>query len=152
MPMWNAWAGKDLMDLTTRTTRCATCAWVDMLCVTPHPTRLLCISCWLLKHISTTVFAHVMLEKGKCVGRWALQSGKPHLWQTRAWTRAGRSMGPTNVHWSKGSNAKISGELDITDDPGHNTCHHRLLREIRVSGSNNSPTSPPQLNIWSVSR
>ena len=50
-------------------------------------------------------------------------------------------MGPTNVHWTKGSNAKISGELAITDDPGHNTRHHRLLCKIRVSGSNNSPTS-----------
>ena len=50
-------------------------------------------------------------------------------------------MGPTNVHSSKASNAKISGQLVIADDPGHNTCHIRMVCEIRVSGSNFSPTS-----------
>jgi hypothetical protein len=67
MKMRNEWAGKDLVDLASRTTRCATCTPIDMFCVTPRPTRFLCISCCLVKHISTTVFAHDMLEKGECL-------------------------------------------------------------------------------------
>jgi hypothetical protein len=100
--------------------------------------RACCFSTFALVCLPMTCWKRV-----SACDRESYKAVKPHMRKTRADMLFNRSMGPTNVQRSKGSNAEFSGEQAMADDPGHITCHRGLVHKIRVPGSNYSRPSLP---------